>query len=147
MNNTYRNVRLALVLLLGGSLAVGLMFVSVACQTTPGRGDKGYMHRRPAPAYRQVAFNRELHGCVTGATEGLDECMACHHEQPNAANQACIACHSRTEGHFSAKLDAFVPRLKDAMHNPDSGCRSCHDETTDDGLWQCSMCHKGLTKP
>ncbi|MGB2987662.1 MAG: cytochrome c3 family protein [Phycisphaerae bacterium] len=70
-------------------------------------------------------------------------CSACHHSEPNASGKGCLDCHDRDEALFSEEFDTVVPVLKDAMHNPDRGCRYCHDDETEDGLWDCSKCHLG----
>ena len=148
MNSRCQTTRLVLMLLAGSVIGVGLMFTLSACQTLGG-AKAAPMEKditfRGGPAYRQVAFDRPVHGCVSDQAAGAGDCETCHHTQPNAAGKACTQCHSRDEGQYSAKLAAFVPKLKEAMHNPDTGCRGCHDETTDDGLWDCKMCHKALS--
>jgi hypothetical protein len=137
MNSMHRTARLALVALSGVTLAAGLILTGLACQST-GSGDEFRASGRPAEesAYRLVSFNHEQHQLAVD-----NECTTCHHEAPNAAEAACHSCHSRQEGRFSETFAAFVPRLKEAMHNPDSGCRACHDESTEDGLWDCGQCH------
>ena len=139
MNNTYRTARLALVLLSGVTIAAGLILTGIACQTTGGKFRASGVAGEET-AYRLVAFNHEQHQLAVD-----NECTTCHHEEPDAAETACNTCHNRHEGHFSKKFAAFVPKLKEAMHNPDSGCRACHDETTDDGLWNCGACHTELS--
>jgi|GEM_PF-4641177 len=147
MNKTYRSAGLAVMLLLGGATVVSLMLTGVACQT-PSGGGQVEDHREIGDqsavvagesVYKMVAFDHKLH---EAAVDG--ECTSCHHPEPDSANQACHMCHSRLEGRFSKKFNAFVPRLKDVMHNPDSGCRACHDDTDDEGLWQCKVCHTAL---
>lgn len=85
-------------------------------------------------------FGHDLH------MQEVDGCGECHHDTPSTAERSCIECHNRVEGAFSAEHGAFVPKLKDAMHAPETdsgkkGCRYCHDPATDDGLWLCSHCH------
>jgi hypothetical protein len=147
MKTTNRTARLALVML-GGAIAASLI-LSVACELPPRGGSEARADRQDAAAiaYRHVAFDRELHGCITGPEADMEACVSCHHEEPDAAGKACVTCHSRGQGHFSKEFGAFVPKLKDAMHNADTGCRGCHEETTEDGLWQCSQCHAGLNEP
>ena len=72
------------------------------------------------------------------------DCGACHHSEPNAAGKGCLDCHDRDEALFSEEFGTVVPVLQDAMHNPDTGCRACHNDVTDDGLWDCSKCHTAL---
>ncbi len=139
MNNKYRIVRVALILLSGVTIMAGLMLTGVACKTTaaggkPGAGVAGTSGQESP--YRLVAFDHEQHKAAAD-----NDCSICHHQKPNAAKKACHKCHNRDEGRFSKKFAAFVPKLKEAMHDPDSGCRGCHDETTEDGLWDCSQCH------
>ena len=140
MTDKYPAVRLALVLVLGGTLAAGVMLTGFACQTPPGErsADLSAIGSRVGveSSYAQVAFNHEQHQAAVD-----NECTTCHHTKPNAAEQACYTCHRRDEGRFSKNFAAFVPKLKEVMHNPDTGCRACHDETTDDDLWDCSQCH------
>jgi len=76
-------------------------------------------------------------------------CMTCHHSNPSAGLQTCTVCHDRDEGAFNNGFGAFVPKLKDVMHTSrgetgKSGCRSCHNNQTADGLWDCRQCHLGL---
>ncbi|HUU96519.1 MAG TPA: cytochrome c3 family protein [Phycisphaerae bacterium] len=147
MTSIYHRAKPAL-LLLGGTIAVGLMFTAVACQMTSSggkvKGKAGESPRYIALAYKQVAFDREQHGCVSGPAADAEDCANCHHAKPQSAGKACATCHSRDEGRFSKKFHAFVPKLKEAMHDPDAGCRSCHDDTTEDGLWECRHCHTAL---
>ena len=141
MTKKISTAKLTVVLLLGGLLGVSLMF-GVACQSRTGEAAQSdFRGDTIAVAYRNVTFDRELHGCVKGGVEGGEDCTTCHHESPNAANKSCRGCHSRNEGRFSEKLGKFVPKLKEAMHNPDTGCRACHEDTTDDDLWDCGFCH------
>lgn len=132
-------------LLLGGMIGVGLMLAGIACETPPGRGEEGLAVKRTVgraaeSPYTQVAFTCKEHQAH------VDDCATCHHPEPNAADKACDKCHSRSEGRVVKEFNAFVPRLKEAMHNPDRGCRACHDDTTEDGLWDCSHCHTELTE-
>ncbi len=144
MLKRHRTARLAGVVLLGGSLAVALTLTGLACQATSG-GAGVDAHKalsttpQLASAYTQVPFDHEQHKVAAG-----NECTTCHHEQPRAAAKACYECHQRDEGHYSKQFDAFVPKLKEAMHDLDAGCRSCHDDTTEDGLWECRRCHTAL---
>ena len=126
MLKRHRTARLAGVVLLGGSLAVALTLTGLACQATSGgAGVDAHKALSTAPqvasAYTQVPF-----------------------EQPRAAAKGCHECHQRGEGRYSKQFDAFVPKLKEAMHDLDAGCRSCHDDTTEDGLWECRRCHTAL---
>ena len=89
--------------------------------------------------YRTTAFDHAPHMTDFGLA-----CTDCHHTEPaNAAGQACSACHAD-------EWIAGVPKLKEAMHTTtgeetgNSGCRSCHAQTTEDGSWQCSFCHTEL---
>jgi hypothetical protein len=135
MINSYRTTRLTLLLLAGVTIAASLTLTGIACKTTRS-GGFGVSAARDESAYRLVAFDHEQHQVAVD-----NECTTCHHEEPNAAETACHTCHDRREGNFSKKYAAFVPKLKEVMHNPDSGCRACHDETTEDGLWNCNQCH------
>lgn|GEM_PF-1853240 len=86
----------------------------------------------PAQPYDNVEFDHNFH-------MGLGNCASCHHAEPQSAGMACNACH----------LDEWVggtPKLKEAMHDPDAGCRQCHDDRTEDGLWDCSFCHTDLNR-
>lgn len=151
MNTTHHTAKLAL-MMLGSTIGATLMFYSAACKLPP-RGDSGDKTVQGDVrgidvggelAYKQVAFDREQHGCVSGPAADAEDCASCHHAKPQSAGKACAACHSRDEGRFSKKFRAFVPKLKEAMHDPDGGCRSCHDDTTEDGLWECRHCHTAL---
>ena len=137
MNSTHRIARLALIALSGVTIAASLILTGIACQSSGGDGElRVTSQQREESVYRLVAFNHEQHQLAVE-----NECTTCHHEAPNAAEAACHTCHSRLEGRYSDKFATFVPRLKEAMHNPDIGCRGCHDESTEDGLWDCSQCH------
>ena len=76
-------------------------------------------------------------------------CTMCHHQDPPAGFQNCDVCHNPDEGAFNDDLGMFVPKLKEAMHTADgadgkTGCRNCHTDSTEDGLWNCSFCHQRL---
>lgn len=81
--------------------------------------------------YTETAFDHDFHS----DTLSLD-CTNCHHD--GAGFTSCSDCHDRDE------VVAGMSVLKDVMHNPDTGCRSCHAGETDDGLWDCTKCHTGL---
>ncbi|MHC4093838.1 MAG: cytochrome c3 family protein, partial [Planctomycetota bacterium] len=78
--------------------------------------------------YQQVEFDHGTH-------QEAQSCDTCHHRFD-------VSCDS-SDCHASEWI-AGVPNLKDAMHNPDGGCRGCHDTRTEDGLWDCSQCHTAL---
>ncbi len=88
--------------------------------------------------YETTAFSHPDH------MEAFD-CTTCHHTEPvDAKLAACDVCHldEWTDG---------VPPEKEAMHTPsgvsevgNAGCRACHNQTTEDGLWDCSFCHTAL---
>ena len=84
------------------------------------------------------------HDLAAGGHFG-QSCGECHHSEPNASGKGCLDCHDRDEALFSEEFDTVVPVLKDAMHNPDTGCRYCHDDETADGLWDCTKCHTALS--
>ena len=146
MNTTHHTARLAL-MMLGSTIGATLMFYSAACKLPPRgdsddktiQGDVRGIDVGGELAYKQVAFDHEQHKAAAN-----NECTTCHHEQPRAAAKGCYECHGRDEGRYSKQFDAFVPKLKEAMHDPDAGCRSCHDEMTEDGLWECRHCHTAL---
>lgn len=64
-------------------------------------------------------------------------CTQCHHEGAGL-DTGCDTCHNRDE------VVGGIAVLKDAMHNPDTGCWFCHDDRNDDGTRDCSVCHTGL---
>jgi hypothetical protein len=81
-----------------------------------------------AAPYETHEFDHDAHSAAYS-------CDTCHH----AGMTGCDAsgCHAE-------EWVGGVPSLKDAMHNPEGGCRSCHNETTEDGLWDCTQCHTAL---
>ncbi|UCG17378.1 MAG: cytochrome c3 family protein [Phycisphaerales bacterium] len=162
MNNTKRTVRLPL--LLSVVIGAGLIVSGVGCPAPPPapecttdadcpqgqrcdggqcvtippeceadddcEADEVCLDEECAPAapYETHEFDHEAHSAAFS-------CDTCHH----AGIMGCDAsgCHAE-------EWIAGVPSLKDAKHNPDGGCRSCHNETTEDGLWDCTQCHTGL---
>jgi Cys-rich repeat protein len=76
--------------------------------------------------YANVAFDHDLH-------QGAFDCGLCHHD--GAGFSTCDTCHDRDE-----VVDGVVV-LKDAMHNPDTGCRQCHEAAFTDS---CRTCHIDL---
>ncbi len=75
--------------------------------------------------YATVAFDHDFHQ-VLG-------CDSCHHEGAGFAN--CDTCHDRDE------VVGGIIVLKDAMHNPDTGCRQCHEAAF---TGDCAKCHTDL---
>ena len=146
MGRTPFTVCLTYVLRSAGILTVLAILGNAACHPSGGESkiksdaseDSGGGSIAPASAYAQVAFDHEQHLADVG------DCSGCHHPQPDAAEKACDECHGRREVRFIAEFDTDVPKLKDAMHDSDRGCRSCHDATTEDGLWDCGYCHTAL---
>lgn len=162
MKRKHATARLALPAMLGCLLGVVLIFTAVACRQPPPPGggeprpecttdeecpegqicQDGVCVAGPVELrfpYRTTAFEHAPHTTDYGLA-----CADCHHAEPaNAARQACNACHAD-------EWIAGVPKLKEAMHTTtgeetgNSGCRSCHAQTTEDGSWQCSFCHTEL---
>ena len=64
-------------------------------------------------------------------------CTDCHHDAPVPAGfVSCFDCHSDNPAEFNS--------LKSVAHDSDgddNGCRSCHNQTTEEGSWDCSFCH------
>jgi hypothetical protein len=64
-------------------------------------------------------------------------CTDCHHDEPVAAGfDSCFDCHSDDPAEFNS--------LKSVAHDSDgddNGCRACHNQTTEEGSWDCSFCH------
>jgi hypothetical protein len=96
----------------------------------------------------------ELHDLAAGGhVDGFGgTCDSCHHAQPNASGQACSNCHG-SEAYFDEDLGLLVPRLKDAGHAGRPGddsdpanvaCAGCHQQTNEDGSWDCSQCHENF---
>ncbi len=77
--------------------------------------------------YETAEFDHDLHS-------GSFTCTECHHD--GAGFSTCDTCHNRDE------VVAGIIILKDAMHNPDTGCRSCHDAEFSDN---CAFCHTALS--
>ena len=74
---------------------------------------------------------------------GHMNCTVCHHVadevtgEPDATGQACVPCHSDDPN----GVNSFKSVAHDLNESGD-GCRGCHeDETTEEGLWDCSFCH------
>lgn len=103
-----------------------------------------------AGAMAQFADNGPLHDMAAGGhVEGSGAtCADCHHAEPNASGLACDSCHG-AEAAYDDDLEMVVPSLKDTGHAGKPGddttgntaCAACHQDTTDDGLWDCSQCH------
>jgi hypothetical protein len=95
----------------------------------------------------------ELHDLTMGGhVEGFDgTCEDCHHTEPNAAALGCDNCHGEVAA-FDDDLGVVVPSFKDLGHagrpgdetTGNTACGACHQETTADGLWDCSHCHAEL---
>ena len=79
--------------------------------------------------YETVTFDHDFHS-------GTFDCGSCHHD--GAGFSVCSTCHNRDE------VVGGIAVLKDAMHDPDGGCWSCHNEQNDDGTRDCSVCHTAL---
>ncbi|MFH1111060.1 MAG: hypothetical protein V1790_17970 [Planctomycetota bacterium] len=79
--------------------------------------------------YETVEFDHGFH-------QGVSDCGTCHHD--GAGFSTCDTCHDRDA------VVGGIPVLQDAMHNVDTGCWACHDDTTVDGLRDCRVCHTAL---
>ncbi len=82
--------------------------------------------------YETAEFDHDFH-----RFDQVIGCTQCHHEGAGL-DTGCDTCHNRDE------VVGGIPVLKDAMHNPDTGCWFCHDDRNDDGTRDCSVCHTGL---
>ena len=81
-------------------------------------------------------FDR-VHGLHQAAGFGCDPC---HHTEPvDAGFNSCTMCHSDDPN----ELNSFKQVAHDEDED-DNGCRSCHNQTTEDGLWDCTVCHTAL---
>lgn len=95
--------------------------------------------------YRDTLSHHFVHDLSAGGHHD-QKCLACHHDDPPAAGQACTDCHHQAEGLWNSQHGAFAAKLKEVMHTDvgaggRKGCRSCHNKSTPDGAWDCSQCH------
>jgi hypothetical protein len=127
MNSTYRTMRPALLLLLGGVLGFGLMFNSGClpqCFFTQPEEDPNTAEAKFP--YKTHEFDHDQHSATLA-------CTSCHHE--GAGTVACSICHA------DEWLDG-VPKVKEAKHMT---CRACHDAMAGGTeRARCDTCHTDL---